>query len=135
MLVLFVVMQRTKVSKIFKPKTQQEATHSSRLSIDWAGVYTGILPCADCEGIKVKLTLNNDETYELSYLYLGKDDMPVVFSGTFTWNDAGSVICLPRENFPTYYKVCEKQLFMLDIFGERITGDLADMYTLTKVVE
>jgi len=134
LLILLVVMQRTKLSKIFK-KTQHElvANGSPRLSLDWAGVYKGILPCADCEGIKVQVILNSDETYKVSYIYMGKDDTPHTFSGTFAWNEEGTVIRLPRENFPTYYKVGEGELIQLDIFGNRISGDLADMYILTKI--
>ena len=129
-LILILIVQRTGCTKIFKSKIQSEST--KKLNLDWIGVYTGVLPCADCEGIKVRLTLNKDYSYELSYLYLGRDDKPIVFSGTFEWNDAGNIISLPRENFPTYYQVGKGQLFMLDIFGNRITGDLADMYILTK---
>ena len=135
LLVLLVLVQRTKMSRLFKSKTSSEITtsHSPKNNIDWIGIYTGTLPCADCEGIKVRLTLNKNYTYELSYLYLGRDSEPIVFSGTFTWNDEGSAISLPREGgFPTNYQVGEGQLFMLDIFGNRITGDLADMYILTK---
>jgi uncharacterized lipoprotein NlpE involved in copper resistance len=102
--------------------------------LDWAGVYTGILPCADCEGIKVQLILNADETYEKSYIYIGKSDTPFVFSGTFMWDDAGGKITLSCENFdfPIRYKVGEGKLFQLDIDGNSITGELAERYVLMK---
>ncbi|MCX2638056.1 copper resistance protein NlpE, partial [Klebsiella pneumoniae] len=45
---------------------------SAETSLDWAGEYEGVFPCADCEGIKVELQLNSDKTYELSEEYLGK---------------------------------------------------------------
>ena len=112
-----------------------DAAHNSRNSLDWAGTYTGIIPCADCEGIKIQLTLNDDETYEISYLYIGKSDMPYVFSGTFTWDDTGSKIILPREDFdfPISYQVGEGKLFQLDLDGNPITGEFAEMYILTKI--
>ncbi|WP_216934094.1 MULTISPECIES: copper resistance protein NlpE [unclassified Acinetobacter] len=44
---------------------------SAETSLDWAGDYEGVFPCADCEGIKVELDLNPDKTYELKEEYLG----------------------------------------------------------------
>ncbi|WP_353143660.1 copper resistance protein NlpE [Acinetobacter pragensis] len=41
-------------------------------SLDWAGEYKGVFPCADCEGIKMELELKSDKTYELKEEYLGK---------------------------------------------------------------
>ena len=120
----------------FQPKNQDDliydSIHNSRNSLDWWGVYTGLLPCADCEGIKVILTLNRDETYELSYLYVGKSDTPFVFSGEFVWDEAGGRITLPREDFPIRYKVGEGRLYQLDVEGNPVSGDLAEMYVLIK---
>jgi len=112
-----------------------DAAHNSRNSLDWDGIYTGIIPCADCEGIKVQITLNFDETYQVSYLYLGKSDIPETFSGKFTWDAAGRTITLDTENFPSRYKVGENRLILLDMEGNLITGQHADMYVLTKRVE
>lgn len=42
--------------------------------------YSGIVPCADCEGIKIVLTLDN-ETYTLAETYLGKSDQVVQSKG------------------------------------------------------
>lgn len=109
--------------------------HNSKISLDWWGLYTGVLPCADCEGIKVLLTLNRDETYELSFTYIGKSEIPVVFTGTFAWDETGGKITVRRNNFPIRYKVGEGRLFQLDLEGNPISGELADMYILTKVVE
>ena len=39
-----------------------DMAHNSQNSLDWAGVYQGILPCADCEGFDTVITLNWDET-------------------------------------------------------------------------
>lgn len=33
---------------------------NAETSLDWAGEYEGVFPCADCEGIKVELDLNPD---------------------------------------------------------------------------
>jgi uncharacterized lipoprotein NlpE involved in copper resistance len=47
------------------PSTQPAEMHNSRISLDWAGTYEGVLPCADCPGTKTRLTLNQDGSYLL----------------------------------------------------------------------
>lgn len=111
-----------------------DEAHSSRNSLEWQGSYEGIIPCADCEGISVRIVLNLDETYQANYLYLGKNDnTPETFSGKFSWNDLGSAITLDRKEFASRYKVGENKLIQLDLEGNPITGELADMYILNKV--
>ena len=61
-----------------------DPAHSSRNSLDWAGTYEGVLPCADCPGIRTRLTLNRDESYELSTLTLDRDTAPRVVRGRFS---------------------------------------------------
>jgi uncharacterized lipoprotein NlpE involved in copper resistance len=110
-------------------------SHNSRNSVDWAGVYTGVIPSAGGMGINVKFTLNADETYTVEYQYIGQSDEIFPRTGTFTWNPQGDTIILDSGNtdgFPPYYKVGENTLTHLDLEGNIITGDLADMYILHK---
>ena len=121
-----------------KPDKQDNivTVHNSMNSLDWAGTYAGIIPCADCEGISVSVILNPDETYMVSYLYLGKDDnFPESFSGKFSWDEAGSTITLDTNEIPPHYKVGENRLIQLDMEGNLITGALADQYVLGKNIE
>ena len=107
--------------------------HNSRISVDWNGVYKGTIPCADCEGIQTQLTLMEDGSFERRTTYLGKDGETRSDKGNFTWDDAGSVVTLAFEDGETQqYQVGENILFHLDRQGNRITGDLADKYTLMK---
>ncbi|MBU0912354.1 MAG: copper resistance protein NlpE N-terminal domain-containing protein [Gammaproteobacteria bacterium] len=108
-------------------------SHNSANSLDWAGVYKGVVPCADCEGIETLLTLNMDSSYQLSTTYLGKDSKAFEQQGRFEWNAKGSVIrLLEQKDGPALYKVVENQLIQLDMAGQLITGDLADNYKLNK---
>jgi uncharacterized lipoprotein NlpE involved in copper resistance len=111
-----------------------DAAHSSQNSLDWQGIYEGTIPCADCEGINVQITLNEDGTYQATYLYRGKikENTPLKVSGKFEWNESGSNIKLDSKDIPPYYKVGENRLIQLDMAGKAITGELADMYILTK---
>lgn len=107
--------------------------HNSANALDWAGVYKGVLPCADCEGIETSLTLHIDNSYQLSTTYLGKDAVPFKQQGRFEWDAKGSMIrLLNQQDGPVLYKVGENQLFQLDMEGQLITGDLADNYKLMK---
>lgn len=71
---------------------------TAETSLDWAGEYKGVFPCADCEGIKMELELKTDKTYELSEKYLGKGKNNEFKSkGTFSFDTKNpSVITLDQ---------------------------------------
>lgn len=107
--------------------------HNSRNGLDWAGTYSGVLPCASCPGIDTVVTLHSDGTYERAMHYIDDAGSPQTASGTFRWNDAGTKIELNTEGDETAkYQVGENRLFHLDSDGQRITGSLAVHYVLHK---
>src|SRR5690554_4616244 len=66
--------------------------HTSEISLDWEGRYTGLLPCADCEGIETTVNLLGDQTFIIRETYLGKGEDPIEETGDFVWTeDGGSV--------------------------------------------
>ncbi|MEA4918666.1 copper resistance protein NlpE [Proteiniphilum sp.] len=105
-----------------------DPAHNSRNSLDWAGVYTGTLPCADCEGIDVEIRLNEDLTYERVMIYRGKGDNRLSDSGRFEWDENGSKIKLIDSTSPgsanNWFQVGENKLFVLDTEGNRIESSL-----------
>lgn len=105
--------------------------HSSRDSLDWAGIYAGTLPCADCPGIHTTMTMNPDQTYVLVTRYDEKKDGTFKQKGEFSWSPDGSAIILDDAKSPAY-KVGENALFHLDMAGQVVTGDLAENYVLRK---
>jgi copper homeostasis protein (lipoprotein) len=111
------------------------AADNSRTSLDWHGVYTGTLPCADCEGMLTMIKLQEDLTYELESTYLGKSVEIHAQKGSFSWNTEGTMITLTNvsKDQPSMYTVGENKLTQLDLHGNAITGDLASRYILTKV--
>lgn len=50
---------------------------------DCYGTYEGILPCADCGGIKTTLKINSDATYDLRSEYLGEENGIFEESGVY----------------------------------------------------
>ena len=116
--------------------SKQAQSHNSRNSLDWNGVYTGTLPCSDCEGVQTMIKLNRDLTYEREIKYLGRSNESRKESGTFSWDGSGSKITLggqDKNDGNIYYRVGENNLTQLDKQGSRITGALANRYVLNKV--
>ena len=106
---------------------------NSMTSLDWAGTYAGVVPCADCEGIETTITLKQDRTYIMKTRYLGKDSQVFERQGTFTWNEEGNKIQLSGlAAGPDRYLVGENALIQLDKSGNRITSDLAPKYVLGR---
>ena len=107
--------------------------HTSLNSLDYLGVYKGVLPCADCEGIQTTITLNENLTYSIKTQYLGKGAKVFEQNGMYKWNDKVNILVLgDSENVPRYYFVGENMLTQLDMSGKKIIGDLADSYQLNK---
>ncbi|MDH6357561.1 copper resistance protein NlpE [Parabacteroides sp. PF5-9] len=107
-------------------------THNSQNALDYEGLYVGTLPCADCSGIYTEITLSRD-SFSMKQVYQGIEKENIAFekSGKYSWNEQGSIITLGGDS-AEQYQVGENKLFALDIQGHRITGDLAELYILTK---
>jgi uncharacterized lipoprotein NlpE involved in copper resistance len=107
--------------------------HNSRISLDWAGLYTGTIPSASHPGIDVRLTLNTDQSYELNYVYLDRPDGSFTWKGSFQWDEKGSIIKLDINEAPPYYKVEQDKLIQLDMKGKPIKSRQPDNYVLNKI--
>lgn len=107
--------------------------HTARISVDWNGTYYGEIPTASGSGMIVRITLNEDEFYELQYHYIDRPEILYKVSGPFSWHSDGATITLEGlDNYPKYYWVSSGYMIQLDMKGERITGALADNYVLRK---
>ena len=123
-----------------KVETQHAAVvdgHNAQNSLDWAGTYQSVQPCADCEGIEVILTLNKDQTYIRKSTYLGvkaKNVPATEEKGTFEWDESGLMIQLSASSDagPNRYRVGENQIIQLDMDGKQIEGPHAALYVLKK---
>jgi uncharacterized lipoprotein NlpE involved in copper resistance len=91
-----------------------DPAHSSRNALDWAGTYQGVLPCADCPGIRTRLVLQSDGGFELSTQYIDRQPAPQLRRGRIQWDDAGSTLTLvsPGERGPQF-RVGEGRLLKL----------------------
>ncbi len=105
--------------------------HNSQNSVDWAGTYKGVIPCADCPGIETTVVLNNDLTFKYTGIYQ-ESNTKIEDAGKFMWHDNGSVVHLMGKEVNMKLKVGENQLFSLDQDGKPIDGPLKDHYILKK---
>jgi len=111
--------------------TNPTPADNSQNSVDWAGVYEGTLPCADCEGILNTITLSNNDSFVYNSVYIGKNDT-IVESGKIMWMDNGGTVHLKGATADVKLKVGENKLIQLDQEGKVIEGALADKYVYSK---
>ena len=109
--------------------TQVPDMHNAENALDYWGTYEGTLPAADCPGIKVSLTLNEDKTFDLTQDYIDREKF--TSNGAYVI-DKNILYTVTEDGDTTYYKVEENRLKMLDKKQQVITGALADQYILNK---
>jgi copper homeostasis protein (lipoprotein) len=127
-LILSILISSCGSTKEQPKKGGADGAHNSKNSLDWQGTYWGVLPCADCSGIRTAITLQKDGYYRMKTRYEGKSREVFETKGPFTWDKKGAVIMLGDAR----YQVGENQLIRLDQSGQVITGDLAEKYILLK---
>ena len=104
-------------------------------STPWSGVYRGVLPCADCEGIQTEIRLYPNNTFEMLRKYLGESDKIYRDKGKVKWNESENQIRLrvkEEQNIPANYRVSENQIIQLDANGDTIQSDFSESYVLKK---
>ena len=107
--------------------------HTTRTSLNWSGVYTGIITSTNGQKISVSLYLKRDETFELGYSYVNKPDSFFNARGKFKWNKTEDKINLNLKDFPSYYWVVENELIQLDSEWKVITDHYVENYVLKKI--
>ena len=89
--------------------------------------FTGVLPCADCEGIDHHLDLLPDGSYALRTRYLGKPD-GAVFDEIGSWAPASDGITVAFKGgreAPVFFSIEDRDtLRRLDLMGRRIESRL-----------
>ena len=107
---------------------QTAAVNKDKKSPELTGVYVGMLPCADCSGIKTEIRLNRDSTYETAAMYLGKSAGAFLSHGHYKWDkNAGKIILEKGEGFniaPSQFLVQKDSLIGLNAEGKRFQGPL-----------
>jgi len=101
--------------------------------------YSGILPCADCQGIETSIVLSSDGSFSKHLLYIGRKSKGAgsnEFSATGKWMLHGmdTVHLTDVKDGPSMYIRTDSSMIQLDMSGKRITGKLAGKYELKKIL-
>lgn len=109
--------------------------HTAQTSLDWAGVYEGLFPCADCEGIQTQLTLTSDGQYTFDQHYLKNNQAlsPRTVSGQFAFDPQQPSLIRLDEHADNYtFFVGENFVELRDTqTGEKLSDVLN--YSLKKI--
>lgn len=100
-----------------------------KLSESVIGIYTGNLPCVDCDAISSVLEVKDDYSYKLTYMYEGKSDQEFEEKGTWTISKNNLIL----KGLDYKYKIENNSLLQLDLSGQKILGDVAERYLLSKI--
>jgi copper homeostasis protein (lipoprotein) len=122
----------SEVSLIMRRVAGTDAPRSTPLGV-LPATFEGVLPCADCEGIRYHLDLFEDEAFFLRTTYLGRGD-DGIFDDIGTW-----VVSSERERLalfggreaPVMFRIVDRgTLRKLDLEGHEIATELN--YDLTR---
>jgi heat shock protein HslJ len=120
---LFLVVALLAACSGEKPQPPPDAgvvdMHNSQNSLDWSGVYEGIVACQDCPGTQMRLTLGKDGSFELSRRALVRSATPATATGQFTWQPDGNTIVLDASGGAQGFAVGEGRVIVLNSDGSR----------------
>jgi heat shock protein HslJ len=106
-------------------------TVNAQVKVIPAGLFYGIIPCADCNGIETYIELNANKTGIVQEKYLGKEDKVSV--AAIRWEMKQNLVTLfENEKQKGTYMFSNSNLKKLDAKGKAITGSLASKYILHK---
>jgi hypothetical protein len=121
------------------PEARADAAFPAPPGITEAQSFRGVLPCADCAGQRVTLTLMPDQTWRLRRVYFGTaSGKDLTFTARGTWERSGDrgrqLRLIGDANEGGLYEfMSTSQLRVLDLAGRPITSSLN--YTLTQLPE
>ncbi len=135
MLMVVLSCNSKKKNALAQKEYAAKMAHSSKNSLDWKGVYRGMMPCEDCEGIQTEIILSKNNTYEMAKRHEGKSTEISIEKGSFRWSAEGNKITFYSANNTTEYAnylVGENQLVKLDNNGDKIIDEYSGMYVFKK---
>ncbi len=118
---------------------RQNGDHSKHMeSVDesqkFRGVYYGYLPCKECAGIKMTLSLKNKKNYLLVTQYAQASNREYYDKGKYKWDEKTSTVTLTSRKDSSVRKFFIKDegtLVKLSSEGKLMKGD-QDKYSLVR---
>ncbi len=98
------------------------------------GVFYGYLPCDDCAGIKMTLSLKDKQNYLLVKQYARSSNKEYYDKGKYEWDEKTNTVILTSrkdKKIQQYHIKNEGELILLKSDGTKIRGN-QDKYTLLR---
>lgn len=89
---------------------------SSQTPTVMAQQYQGVIPCADCPGIRVSLALQQGGRYSLNEYYLGSDNVSNTEQGRWS-RTAEKLVLISGKGEKRYFRPLSDGLEMMDTQG------------------
>ncbi len=112
----------------------QKTETGSEAKAEVFGTYEGSSPGANSL-IKETLTLNPDNTFTKTLVYVDKGNEAFTDKGTFKVDGEKVVLDVEHDKEGGYYKIFNDHLLQLDITGKEITGENPDGWYIMKKVK
>jgi uncharacterized lipoprotein NlpE involved in copper resistance len=108
-------------------------TIPQKASANFSGIFSGLIPCANCPGIEVTLSFNPDSSFIESMIYQERSSS---FKDSGHWIKDGRMIEVRYNNkkaSPRYFLIkSDSTIAWLDRDKREIEGPLKDHYILKK---
>ena len=118
-------------------KPNSAAHVQSTPNTSWQGRYTGLLPCADCSGIRTTIELDDDKSFEMTEQYTGKGYIaPTKTEGEFHFDpNTPNLIELKSKDFQRKFSIGEQTIEARAMEDGSALSELYTLYKLTEVPE
>lgn len=113
----------------FQHSSESDRQNVDEFPLDLPAVYTGVIPCASCPGIRYHLLIEQTGFTETRW-YADRDESPYVKNGSWTITADTLTILDESESYTQSFLIEESVLYMLDQNKNKITGELEDQYRL-----
>ncbi|MBS4049649.1 MAG: copper resistance protein NlpE N-terminal domain-containing protein [Methylomonas sp.] len=133
------MQMQEKVLKTRESTSQPHMDHSAHdkapdQSQTFHGVFYGFLPCDDCDGLKMTLSLKQNNNYLLVSQYAKESSREFYEKGKYTWDEkTRTVVLTPRKDAAIRQFRIEDEgtLVQLDSKGAPMSGN-QESYTLRR---
>jgi heat shock protein HslJ len=102
--------------------------HTSRNSIDWIGTFEGLLPCSDCAGVLMRVTLHEKGSFALEERRVDAAFAQIASQGEVVWEAGDNTISLGTQAGVRRFAVGEGGLQLLQ--GDQTRGEWSQTGTI-----
>lgn len=116
-----------------KNQSKEQATNERLSTKNFSGTFTGVIPCADCPGIKLTVSFNPDSSFSEIMIYQERNSS---FKDTGQWSRDDKMLKVDYKNehsSPRYFLIrSDSEIVWLDANKKEIEGPLKEHYILKR---